>query len=453
MKKLLFTVFVLLSQYVFAQEHTDEFLINRNDSLIRSKPTLPARTADQFKLLIDSKVSLLGGDFWNTTGTSTLTGPTIIQSGTNSLAITAIGTSNIFTIGTSSSNHFAYTRFIGGGGFSINIGFYDNIHGVIGNADTYVGFRDDGTNDNYFGFIDNGGASYFSAVSAPIRYTNSPTISSGNDITNKTYVDARIATTITDGVTTSAPNQNVVFDALALKQPTLVSGTNIKTINSTSILGSGDIVISGISGSTGSTDNVILMSDGTGGSTLNVSELIALVDGGIQLGATASVNTDRNFTAVGSQATIDINFLAKGSGGAVTIDNTGGQGFLQVGIGVAQALYGITAIQFLKSGAGQDQAISGAAGIASSTIGSNFGVSGGNGFGSGDSDGGDLLISGGAPNGSGAPGIIQSPSDLAINDATKGLILKDTQGTPHYWRITVSTVGVLIITDLGTTLP
>lgn len=36
-----------------------------------------------------------------------------------------------------------------------------------------------------------------------------------------------------------------VDTSLAGKQATLVSGTNIKTINSTSILGSGDIVISG----------------------------------------------------------------------------------------------------------------------------------------------------------------------------------------------------------------
>lgn len=38
---------------------------------------------------------------------------------------------------------------------------------------------------------------------------------------------------------------NGVFDGLAGKQATLVSGTNIKTVNSTSLLGSGDIVVSG----------------------------------------------------------------------------------------------------------------------------------------------------------------------------------------------------------------
>jgi len=43
--------------------------------------------------------------------------------------------------------------------------------------------------------------------------------------------------------------------------------------------------------------------------------------------------------------------------------------------------------------------------------------------------------------------------DLVIDLATKGLVLKDTAGTPHYWRITVTTAGALIVTDLGTTKP
>lgn len=53
---------------------------------------------------------------------------------------------------------------------------------------------------------------------------------------------------INDGVTSSSPSQNAVFDALAGKQTSLVSGTNIKTINGNSILGSGDLAIAGGSG-------------------------------------------------------------------------------------------------------------------------------------------------------------------------------------------------------------
>lgn len=43
--------------------------------------------------------------------------------------------------------------------------------------------------------------------------------------------------------------------------------------------------------------------------------------------------------------------------------------------------------------------------------------------------------------------------DLVIDLASKGLVLKDTQGTPHYWRVTISTTGVLTTADLGTSKP
>jgi hypothetical protein len=48
---------------------------------------------------------------------------------------------------------------------------------------------------------------------------------------------------------------------------------------------------------------------------------------------------------------------------------------------------------------------------------------------------------------------VDTTDDVVIDLATKGLVLKDTQGTPHYWRVTISTLGVLTTTDLGTTKP
>lgn len=48
---------------------------------------------------------------------------------------------------------------------------------------------------------------------------------------------------------------------------------------------------------------------------------------------------------------------------------------------------------------------------------------------------------------------VKTTDDLIVDNAAKGLVLKDTQGTPHYWRVTVSNVGALVITDLGTTAP
>lgn len=49
--------------------------------------------------------------------------------------------------------------------------------------------------------------------------------------------------TITNGVTAYAPSENAVFNALALKQDTLVSGINIKTVGGTSLLGIGNIPV------------------------------------------------------------------------------------------------------------------------------------------------------------------------------------------------------------------
>jgi hypothetical protein len=48
---------------------------------------------------------------------------------------------------------------------------------------------------------------------------------------------------------------------------------------------------------------------------------------------------------------------------------------------------------------------------------------------------------------------VDTTDDLIVDDATQGLVLKDTQGTPHYWRITIDNTGTLVITDLGTTKP
>lgn len=44
-------------------------------------------------------------------------------------------------------------------------------------------------------------------------------------------------------------------------------------------------------------------------------------------------------------------------------------------------------------------------------------------------------------------------NDVIIDFASKGLVLKDTQSPAHYWRVTVSTLGALVVTDLGTGKP
>lgn len=48
---------------------------------------------------------------------------------------------------------------------------------------------------------------------------------------------------------------------------------------------------------------------------------------------------------------------------------------------------------------------------------------------------------------------VDTTDDVIVDTATKGLVLKDTAGTPHYWRLSVSTLGVITAADLGTTKP
>lgn len=44
-------------------------------------------------------------------------------------------------------------------------------------------------------------------------------------------------------------------------------------------------------------------------------------------------------------------------------------------------------------------------------------------------------------------------SDIVFTNSAKGIILKDTQATPHYWRVTIDNTGNLVTTDLGTSYP
>lgn len=44
-------------------------------------------------------------------------------------------------------------------------------------------------------------------------------------------------------------------------------------------------------------------------------------------------------------------------------------------------------------------------------------------------------------------------NDYITNTAAKGLIVKDGQGTPHFWRFTVGSDGTPAVVDIGTTAP
>jgi hypothetical protein len=99
------------------------------------------------------------------------------------------------------------------------------------------------------------------ATKTKVTYDAKGLVTAGADATTADIADSLNRRYVTDAqqtviVNTSGTNSgdnatNTQYSGLAAsKQDTLVSGTNIKTINSNSILGSGDLVISGGSGLT-----------------------------------------------------------------------------------------------------------------------------------------------------------------------------------------------------------
>jgi len=61
--------------------------------------------------------------------------------------------------------------------------------------------------------------------------TEAPTV--GDNVTNKTYVDAKITQTITNGVTTTAPSEDAVYDAIDGVVKTIISDTPTSTLTGT----------------------------------------------------------------------------------------------------------------------------------------------------------------------------------------------------------------------------
>lgn len=86
-----------------------------------------------------------------------------------------------------------------------------------------------------------------------------------NDLSNKPTVDQTYNST-----STNAQSGTAVTGAISGKQDTLVSGTNIKTINNVSILGSGNLAVSGLPSQSGQSGK-FLSTNGTTASWTSVA--------------------------------------------------------------------------------------------------------------------------------------------------------------------------------------
>jgi len=99
------------------------------------------------------------------------------------------------------------------------------------------------------------------------------------------------------GVTSAIQTQ------LNAKQATLVSGTNIKTINGTSLLGSGDIVISGTIDGSGTANELAYWTDSDTLGTLAVATYPSLTELSYIKGLTSAVQTQINTKATSTSPT------------------------------------------------------------------------------------------------------------------------------------------------------
>jgi hypothetical protein len=106
------------------------------------------------------------------------------------------------------------------------------------------------------------------------------------------------------GITGLLPAQTDLQSALNAKQDTLVSGNNIKTINSTSLLGSGNITIAGASPYTTVGNSAGILVNNSTANTISASILIP----GNTLVATQVLQLRAQVRKVGGSGTVNVRF-------------------------------------------------------------------------------------------------------------------------------------------------
>lgn len=113
-----------------------------------------------------------------------------------------------------------------------NISAFNNDAGYTTNTGTITGITMNGTSKGTSGTVDLG-----------------TVITEHQDISGKENISNKVTSISSSSTDAQYPSAKCVYDNLITKQDSLISGTNIKTINNQSILGSGNITISGGSSS------------------------------------------------------------------------------------------------------------------------------------------------------------------------------------------------------------
>jgi hypothetical protein len=114
----------------------------------------------------------------------------------------------------------------------------------------------------------------------------------------KTYFDALYAALVHSHAIADTTGLQAAIDA---KQATLVSGTNIKTVNSNSLVGSGNVVVGDVAGQAASVDSELALFSGTGGKTIKRATTSGVLKAASGVLAAATAGTD--YVAPGTATT------------------------------------------------------------------------------------------------------------------------------------------------------
>ncbi len=230
--------------------------------------------------------------------------------------VTATGGSDILNIGTTNAD-------------VINIGNSGSVLNFLGTAifeyqaNQYV--TDKLITLNYGGAVASGIGVGFEIEENSIITGYFKTNGSRNGYSLKTpaiayYLDLSLASLTADRVLTApdASGTIALTSDLSSKQDTLVSGTNIKTINGTTLLGSGDLTISsGVSSVTGTTNRIT----SSGGTTpvIDISSLYGGQSSIVTVGTLTGGATGAGFTVALTTSTIT--GLLTGTNGGTGVNN------------------------------------------------------------------------------------------------------------------------------------
>lgn len=291
-----------------------------------------------------------------------------------------------------------------------------------------------------------GGISEVLGTLNEITVTNGDTepvisISSAYTSARDAVANGKVADAINDGVTTVAPSQNAVFDALEGKQSTLVSGTNIKTIEGQSLLGSGNIDLNKSDVGLSNVDNTSDINKPISTAQQSALELKAPLASPTFTGtpsaptATAGTNTSQLATTAFVKAADDA-VLAFVAANYDPIHTAAGYPYYD-GVGGRTMVTGTSGAVVLANGTIQSIDLT----VRGATLGTispaNTALSSG------------ISISTFANRTQGQINnkvSLVGASDIEITDATKGVILRSPNGTRY--RITVSDAGVLTTTSI-----